>query len=94
VGYNALTPIYAASLYNCWAALSLEILTVIMWLVSFAILASYSSGFGFTTYYTYSYWYKQKRAAYYTDSEIEVGWQTGAAASGIGGIELCVLPMT
>jgi len=67
---------------------------VIMWLSSFAILASYSSGFGFTTYYSYSYWYKQKRATYYTDSQIETAWQTGAAASGIGGIELCVSPMT
>jgi hypothetical protein len=85
VAYNALTPIFAASLYNCWAALSLEILTLIMWLVSFAILASYSANFALW-YYTNDFYYKQKRSLTFMD--LETGWRTGAAASGIGGLEL------
>ena len=50
-----LSGIFAASLYNCWAALALEIFTLIMWLVSFAILASYSANFGLYYYSDYYY---------------------------------------
>ncbi|KAH0536703.1 hypothetical protein FGG08_006444 [Glutinoglossum americanum] len=93
LAYNTLSPIFAASLYNLWAALALEILTVIMWLVSFAILASYSAGFGifyYTDYYLYNYNYKRSL----TYGNLETAWQTGAAASGIGGLEFVLWIIT
>ncbi|KAI9866025.1 MAG: hypothetical protein M1813_001992 [Trichoglossum hirsutum] len=83
VAYNALSPIFAASLYNCWVALGLEIFTLIMWLVSFAILASYTASFQLYLY-GFSYYYKRSLLTY---SQLETAWQTGAAASGIGGLE-------
>jgi small-conductance mechanosensitive channel len=86
VAYNALSPIFAASLYNCWVALGLEIFTLIMWLVSFAILASYTASFQLYLY-GFSYYYKRSLLTY---SQLETAWQTGAAASGIGGLELWV----
>jgi len=41
--YLLVTPVRAPKLYNCWAALVLEIFGVIFWLSAFATLASWAS---------------------------------------------------
>lgn len=41
--YLIVTPIKAPKLYNCWAALVLEIFGVIFWLSAFATMASWAS---------------------------------------------------
>ncbi|KAG0635748.1 hypothetical protein HOY80DRAFT_980515 [Tuber brumale] len=41
--YLLITPLRAPKLYNCWAALVLEIFGVIFWLSAFATLASWAS---------------------------------------------------
>lgn len=78
----------AISLYNYWAVLSLDILLVIMWLSSFALLASEVAAlFALTSSYDYDYYYG------YTYSYGLSGYDyivvaCLAAASAVGGIQL------
>ncbi|KAI9840670.1 MAG: hypothetical protein M1837_001394 [Sclerophora amabilis] len=93
ITYSIVSSVAVHSLYNMWAVLALEIFLIIMWLVSFALLASRSANFYFSTGsswdYCYSCWWKrdlgpdalEKRAA-----PSSTPWVCGAAASGLGGL--------
>ncbi|KAK3945373.1 hypothetical protein QBC46DRAFT_372062 [Diplogelasinospora grovesii] len=81
--YHLVAEYGAPSIYNYWAVLGLDILLVVMWLCSFALLASQVAGFfalgsGYCTYY----------ACYYglSDSDYIVA-SCLAAAAGLGGVE-------
>ena len=41
--YLVIVPIFVPFLYNCWAALVLEILAVFAWLIVFAIMTAWAS---------------------------------------------------
>ena len=85
--YNLVSTLAVHSAYNHWAVLALDIFLVIFWLISFALLGAMSESFQFVGYY-YNFFYKRdlmKRA-----EPGYVPWQTGAAAAGLGGIELYV----
>lgn len=80
--YHLVAEYGAPSIYNYWAVLGLDIFMVIMWLSSFALLASQVAAFFAYSSYDYYYGY--------------VGLGTGdrivvsclAAASALGGLEL------
>lgn len=79
---------YAApAIYNYWAVLALDILLVIMWLSSFALLASRVAAiYALGTYYNY---YTGNYYAGSTLTGIAGGWAAClAAAAALGGVEL------
>jgi hypothetical protein len=85
--YNIATTLALHKLYNHWAVLALDIFLIIFWLISFALLGSVSSSFIIVSY-SYSYFFKRdltKRA-----EPGYIPWETGAAAAGLGGVELYV----
>jgi hypothetical protein len=72
--------------YNYWAVLALDIFLVVMWLASFALLASeVSLLFSDLDYYdSYSDTYSE-----YASDDITTAWVSClAAAAGLGGLEL------
>jgi hypothetical protein len=72
--------------YNYWAILGLDIFFVVMWLCSFALLASrVAASYSYLDSYSYSSYY---RAYYGVSSETDVLLATQAAAAGLGGVEL------
>jgi hypothetical protein len=86
--YYLVAEFSAPAIYNYWAVLALDIFLVIMWLASFALLASEVGAFlsaASSTYYDY-----------YTGDYYTTGLSTAvktyaailAAASGIGALEL------
>jgi hypothetical protein len=77
--YHLVAHFAAPALFNYWAILALDIFLVIMWLSSFALLASEVSYF-FS--YTYSYSY------YYSNNLDTIFASVLAAAAGLGGLEL------
>ncbi len=79
--YHIVAEFGAPKIYNYWAVLSLDILMVIMWLSSFALLASAVAVWASLTsgYYVGYYYYTS------TYSKAWVGALAGAAA--IGAIE-------
>ena len=72
--------------YNMWAHLAMEIFLTVMWLVSFAVLAAYSASFILVSTWNFDPFFKKRSAPGY------IPWETGAAASGLGGLELLVAP--
>lgn len=73
------------SVYNYWAILGLDILFVILWLCSFALLAARVSA----AYSVANDYYRYYRYGGLTTTES--AWlATQAAASGLGGLELYV----
>ncbi|PWW76197.1 hypothetical protein C7212DRAFT_279134 [Tuber magnatum] len=86
--YLLLTPIKAPHLYNCWAALVLEIFGVIFWLSAFATLASWAS-LGLLTIdniFDSDYFEEQKKEAEERYARYQAGWRCAGAAAGLGGI--------
>jgi hypothetical protein len=101
LAYILVSPRKAAHLYNCWAALVLEIFAVIFWLSAFATLASWSS-----VWVLYSSFDKRSpkgrssssSSSSYDDSSSSVqdaqaaiaryraAWRCAAAAGGLGGL--------
>ena len=82
--YNLVATLAVPTVYNYWAALSLDIFLTIFWLVSFALLASQVAPLmGDQTYCTYSYCY-----SYSLEGESLVFAQCLAAAAGLGGLNL------
>lgn len=73
---------FVAPLFNYWAALAVDAFMIIMWLSSFALLASEVAtvfSWGYTSYYGYTYGLSTQ----------ETIWASAlAAASGLGGLEL------
>lgn len=66
--------------YNYWAVLALDIFLIVMWLASFALLASeVADFFSIASYYG---------GISYFDMESEAWLDCMAAASGLGGAEL------
>ena len=87
VGYVIASTVAVHAIYNMWAVLGLDIFLTIMWLVSFAVMASMSNNF-ILIFYTNYYYYKRdvvKRSA-----SGYIPWETGAAAAGLGALELYV----
>jgi hypothetical protein len=85
--YHLVAEYAAPGIYNYWAVLGLDILLVVMWLCSFALLASEVAGLsgyrnGFCTYY----------ACYSLSNSTYIVVSCLAAAAGLGGVELCVVP--
>lgn len=86
--YYLVAEFSAPAIYNYWAVLALDIFLVIMWLASFALLASEVGTFLSITSSTYY--------DYYSDSYYTTGLTTGvktwaailAAAAGLGALEL------
>ncbi|KAK3330178.1 hypothetical protein B0H66DRAFT_597724 [Apodospora peruviana] len=84
--YHLVSWFGAISLYNYWAVMSLDILLVVMWLSSFALLASQIAAFfayaggTYYDYYGYSYSHGLSSAETIVASCL-------AAAAGLGGVE-------
>ena len=81
-----------ANLYNYWAVLSLDIFLIVMWLASFALMASEVAPYmkAYSSYYSYdsSYYYS---SVYSTDySALGIFLACMAAVAGVGGLELYV----
>ena len=81
--------------YNYWAVLALDIFLVIMWLASFALLASEASFLfsyfgGFVSYYDDYYGVSSYSSSSYALGYIGVAAACMAAAAGLGGILLYV----
>ncbi|ERS99243.1 hypothetical protein HMPREF1624_04441 [Sporothrix schenckii ATCC 58251] len=80
--YVLVATLAAPAAYNYWAVLSLDILLVIFWLASFALLASQVAPFmGNQTYCAYGYCYH-----YGLEGQSLVYAQCLAAAAGLGGL--------
>lgn len=86
----------APVLYNYWAVLGLDIIAVILWVVSFPILASQIANAVTVqetcdSYYDYCYYYKHKRGLG-LEKRAETTWETYKsvmiATSALGGLEL------
>lgn len=94
IAYSTLPARVAPQLYNMLACLALEMVIIIFWLASFSIMADYSAGWGYGTFdYVYGYnYYGWKRDAVIVkrSDKYYAAWQSGAAAAGLGGLELCV----
>ncbi|OIW23986.1 hypothetical protein CONLIGDRAFT_120551 [Coniochaeta ligniaria NRRL 30616] len=78
------------AIYNYWAVLSLDIFLVIMWLASFALLASEVAAI---YSYTSSTYYDYYTGSYYTSGGLggATAWAAClAAASGLGGLEFAL----
>ena len=85
--YHLVAEYSALSLYNYWAVLSLDILLVIMWLSSFALLASQVAAL--FAYTSSSYDYYGGYTSYYGLSGYGyIVVACLAAASAVGAIEL------
>lgn len=68
--------------YNFWANLATDIFLTLFWLISFAVLAAATNKFGSGLIYV---------GLFDTvDFKNYIPWQTGAAACGLGGLELYV----
>ncbi|KAG0134856.1 hypothetical protein HOY82DRAFT_583896 [Tuber indicum] len=80
--YLLVTPLRAPKLYNCWAALVLEIFGVIFWLSAFATLASWAS-LGLLTVDYLDNITKEAEERY---ARYRAGWRCAGAAAGLGGI--------
>ncbi len=74
-----------ANAYNYWAVLALDIFLVVMWLASFALLASEVAYLGYYSYSSYSYYSYYSYSYSYASF---VFWYTMAAAAGLGGVQL------
>lgn len=86
--YYIVAEFSAPAIYNYWAVLSLDIFLVIMWLASFALLASEVAAI---YSYTSSTYYDYYSGSYYTSSGLggATAWAAClAAASGLGGLQL------
>lgn len=79
--YHLVAEYGAPSIYNYWAVLSLDIFMVIMWLSSFALLASQVAALFSYSYYSSGYYYGLGKG-----DKIVVSCL--AAASALGGVEL------
>jgi len=100
LGYILVTPRKAAHLYNCWAALVLEIFMVIFWLCAFATLASWSSAWVLWDALTKRSYDDNSYSSSFDDdsyssaldaaadalAKFRAGWRCAAAAGGLGGI--------
>lgn len=74
--------------YNYWAVLALDIFLVVMWLASFALLASQVSALFAVVNNTYYDSYSDTYYKYASDA-ITTAWVSClAAAAGLGGLEL------
>ncbi|KAF7948934.1 hypothetical protein EAE96_008114 [Botrytis aclada] len=93
----------APTLYNYWAILGLDIIAVILWVVSFPILASQIAN-AITVedscssyYYGYCYYYKHKRGLG-LQRRAETTWETYKsvmiATSALGGLEFVLFATT
>jgi hypothetical protein len=75
------------ALYNYWAVLSLDIFLIIMWLASFALLASgVAALFAVTTYYDFTTGTNVSSNGLTPKGQIFASCM--AAAAGLGGLEL------
>ncbi|KAK3336632.1 hypothetical protein B0T19DRAFT_437373 [Cercophora scortea] len=79
----------APNIFNYWAVLSLDILLLIMWLSSFALLASQVAWFFAVTNYSYSYDYYSSYSYSSTRGDNIVA-SCLAAAAGLGGLEFAL----
>jgi len=91
--YLISTPIWLPALWNCWAALVLEIFGVIFWLCGFATLAAWAALGTYTTNYLTNYDavynYTKRSSIYNSDKELKTwdrAWQCAAAAAGLGAL--------
>ncbi|KAI9814725.1 MAG: hypothetical protein M1827_002991 [Pycnora praestabilis] len=91
VAYVTLSPMMFPHLYNMWAVLAAEIFAVLWWLIAFAILASWSSSF---TWISYDDWFYKRDTVFQKRDNLTTAWQTGAAASGLGGLEFILFIIT
>jgi len=91
--------------YNYWAVLSLDIFAIIFWLISFALLASEISGYGWGVSYSYSgssycdaygYCYKKRdnSVAKRATTNVYTYRDALAAAAGLGGLEFILFIVT
>ncbi|TGO30442.1 hypothetical protein BPAE_0005g00360 [Botrytis paeoniae] len=91
----------APVLYNYWAILGLDIIAVILWVVSFPILASQIANAitveDTCTSYYYCYYYKRKRGLG-LEKRAETTWETYKnvmiATSALGGLEFVLFAIT
>ncbi|TGO51465.1 hypothetical protein BOTNAR_0355g00060 [Botryotinia narcissicola] len=92
----------APVLYNYWAVLGLDIIAVILWVVSFPILASQIANAVTVqetcdSYYDYCYYYKHKRGLGLA-KRAETTWETYKsvmiATSALGGLEFVLFAIT
>lgn len=81
VGYIIVSSLALRSAYNIWAVLGIDIFLTVMWLISFAIMGAMSSSFYIVRSTTYYSFFKRSEPGY-------IPWETGAAAAGLGGLEL------
>lgn len=99
VGYLLGTSAFAIGLWNCWAALVLEIFGVIFWLCAWGSMAAWAAvwnwagGYGGSSYGGSSYYgyindilYKRDLVKRVTYKEQKTAWQCVAAASGLGAL--------
>jgi len=102
IGYLIFSSMNAPLLWNCWAALVLDIFGVIFWISAWGSLAAwaavgniaydYSGGYsGYTGTYSGSSYYDEKNKSYeraYKEmyKKLYAAWQTTAAAAGLGAI--------
>ncbi len=90
--YQLVARFNAPSIYNYWAILSLDIFFVVMWLASFALLASrVAAWFSLTSYSSSysSYYSSYYSSSYYGLSSTDYIWLAcQAAAASLGGLEL------
>jgi hypothetical protein len=84
VAYNICTPLFKPSLYNCWAALGLDIFGVIFWLPAFASVGAWAS-LNVTVSNAFPDGYDCNT---FGDCGIVRGWRLSAASAGMGGLEL------
>ncbi|KAK3694781.1 hypothetical protein B0T22DRAFT_81587 [Podospora appendiculata] len=77
----------APNIFNYWAILSLDILLLIMWLASFALLASQVAWFFAVTSYSYDYY---SGYSYSTTKGDNIVASCLAAAAGLGGLEFAL----
>lgn len=98
--YYIVSTMALKSAYNYWAILGLDIFAIVFWLISFALLASevaaFLWGYGYsssTSTCYYGYCYKKRDIAARATTDLYTYRNSLAAASGLGGLELYVLPL-
>jgi len=88
------SPLWFAKAFNKYAALVLEILSLLLWLITFPVIAAESVGFCYGYYCDYyDVYYKSKRSLAKRDSGTSA-LQATQAAAGLGGIEFILFLVT
>ena len=100
VVYYLVSTIAVPAMYSYWAVLGLDIFATVFWLISFALLASEVAQYQIVTYNADDCLYEIDGVCYkkrsldlakrYATTNVYTYRNSMAAASGLGGLELCV----